>query len=110
SVFNVDAEVDGAEIEIITQPVSGLILQLGASYLDTMQLDVPVPVGGTRDFQMPMSPELTLTGMARYEWGIAIGTLFAQVDATYVDERSGSAIDSTALRFPSYTRTNASAG
>ncbi len=109
AVFNIDAEVDGAEIEITTRPLTGWEFQFAASYLDSKQKDVPY--GNTvRDFQMPFTPELTLRGLARYEWDAFSGRMFAQLAVTWVDERTPAAIDVPALRVDEYLRADAAAG
>lgn len=106
-VLNVDAEIDGAELELITSPAEGWQLQAAVTWLDGEQKNVPL--GGNRfgSFVTPGTPKLSATGFARYEWPALGGRLGAQLGVSYVDERTSNAIDYRDLRLPSYTRLDA---
>lgn len=109
-IFNVDAEITGAELEVILTPAEGLDILLGASLLDAEQQDVPGP-DGVRDRPMPNAPDLSLNGLARYEWAAFNGGSMAfQVDFNWVDERSLNAIDAPALIGDEYFVANAKLG
>jgi iron complex outermembrane receptor protein len=105
-VFNADAEVNGGEIELVTQPWDGWEFLLGASLLDATEKGLEY-AGVTKDRPMPNAPDITLNGLARYGWSMFSGTMTAQVDFRYVDDRSLNAIDHPALQAESYSVTNA---
>ncbi|MBL8199740.1 MAG: TonB-dependent receptor [Chromatiales bacterium] len=86
-IFNADAEVYGAEVEIETRPIEGLTLQLGVGTLDATAKDIPTITGdAVRDRNMVGAPELSLSALARYEWPAFGGTLAVQGWGTYQDE------------------------
>ena len=108
-VFNTDAENVGAEIELIANPVQGLEFLFGLSLQDAKQKDVTFgPV--TRDRAMPNAPDITFNGLGRYEWPMMNGTMSAQIDFNYVDERSLNGIDHPGLQGDSYLVANAMLG
>ena len=86
-IGNVDAEVVGAEAELIFNPVDGLEFQFGVSILDaeapnfTRTLELP-----DSDQQLPYSPDYSFNGLARYEWPAFNGYLAVQADFNYVDD------------------------
>lgn len=84
-VGNLDAEVTGAEVEIVYNPVPALDLAFGASFLDTTVEDVSTPIG-VFDRELPYSPDASYNGLARYTWIVFGGNLSAQVDFNYVSE------------------------
>src|SRR5690606_15530774 len=67
-LFNLDAEVYGAELELVARPMEGLDLLLGAAYVDATAKDVPVNPALTTDRQIPFSPQWNLNALVRYEW------------------------------------------
>lgn len=104
-VFNIDAEVKGAELAVLLRPVEGLTLLATGSYLDTKQKDVPVGNGVFQDFQMPEAPKWGFNGELRYAFKImADHELALQANALWVDSRSTAAIDNPELRYKSYER------
>jgi iron complex outermembrane receptor protein len=108
-VFNVDAEVNGGEIELVTQPWDGWEFLFGMSLLDANEKDLEF-AGVTKDRPMPNAPDVTFNGLGRYEWAMLGGTMSAQVDFRHVGERSLNAIDHPALQVDSYVVTNARLG
>jgi iron complex outermembrane receptor protein len=108
-VFNVDSEVTGGEIELTTNPWEGWEFLIGVSLLDAEQKDLTF-AGVTRDRPMPNAPDVSLNGLGRYEWPLAGGTMSAQLDFTYVDERTVNAIDHPALLVDDYLIANARLG
>ena len=105
-VFNVDSEVDGGEIELTATPWDGWDFLLGVAYLDATQKDVD-NAGTIKDRPNPNSPEWSYNGLARYQWDAFGGSMAAQVDFSYVDERSANAINHPALILEDYTVANA---
>jgi iron complex outermembrane receptor protein len=79
---NTDAESTGGELELITSPIDGMDILLGAAYND---IDVDQPGGGT--LTSVQSPEWNLNGMIRYEWPMFGGYVALQADTVFVDDR-----------------------
>ncbi len=107
AIFNADADVNGAEFEIIAQPAEGLELLLGLSLLDATVKDITLFSGRVVDQDMPQSPDVTLNGILRKEWGLFGGTVVAQGDFVYVDERTSNTINHPVLDLDSYVIGNA---
>jgi len=108
-VFNTDAENTGGEIELIANPAEGWEFLFGVSIQDAMQKNVTFgPV--TRDRPMPNAPDLTFNGLGRYAWTAFNGTMAAQVDFNYIEERVLNGIDHPGLFDDSYTIANARLG
>ncbi len=86
-IFNADAEVYGAEIEIDSRPIDGLTLQLGLGVLDATAEDIPTVTRDARqDRNMVGAPELSVNALARYEWPAFGGTLAVQGWGNYQNE------------------------
>ncbi len=86
-IFNADAEMFGAEIEIQSSPTEGLDLQFGLSYLDATVENIPNRDSGTLQDRTPVSaPEVTLNALVRYEWPVGGGRLALQGWANYQSE------------------------
>jgi len=110
-LFNNDAEVYGAELELQASPWEGWDFVLGVSYLDTTLNDVREPGGeGTggavKDRNMVMAPELSANALVRYSFGAFGGTAALQADGTYNDEQYFDAFNSPALKEGSYVMGN----
>lgn len=105
-IFNVDAKNKGAEIELFASPWEGWDFLAGVSIQSAEQQDILFG-GITRNRPMPNAPDITFNGMGRYEWPMFGGTMAAQMDFNYVDERSLSSIDHPALVIESYLVANA---
>jgi len=83
-IFNTDAEVYGAELEIDSRPMDGLTLQLGVGLLDATAEDIPTITGDSiRDRDMVGAPDFNMNALARYEWPALDGTLAVQTWGTY---------------------------
>jgi iron complex outermembrane receptor protein len=87
-----EAEVTGAEFDLLWAPIDGLFLSAGASYTDTEikkftgynQLGVQGDMKGS-DF--PLTPEFQATAMANYEWSMGNNLMaFVGADASYSDD------------------------
>ena len=77
-IFNSNAEVQGLELELQSTPVAGLDLAVGLALLDATAEGIPTPAGdAVRDRNMVAAPEISLTGMLRYEWLAMGGTMSA---------------------------------
>jgi len=86
SISNNDATVTGAEFELFMSPWEGWDFLLGGSFLDTDVSDIETPTGLLIDTEMPQAPEVSINGLARYEFDIANGSLAAQLDFNYNGE------------------------
>ncbi len=92
-VINADAEYKGFELELATQPISGLDILLSVSYVDAEIYDVPLatgPIGSGQkllvDVKPTVTPEWQFSGLARYEWQTESGGSMAlQGDFGYTD-------------------------
>ncbi len=86
-IFNTDAEVYGAELELITSPWEGWDFLFGLALLDATAEDIPDPVTGLgRDRTMVSAPDVTFNGMARYSWPMWGGTMAAVATMQFQDE------------------------
>jgi iron complex outermembrane receptor protein len=72
TVVNLAATELGAELELVSHPVTGLSLQLGASWLDSRVKDVLLPDAVTVvDHDLPQTPRWSGNALARYEHRLA---------------------------------------
>jgi len=110
-VFNNDATIAGAELELMVNPADGLDVMLGIGYLDAKLEDIADPRAGgvaadpvtnpsiVKDRQMVMAPRLSANALVRYAfdapWG---GVLAVQGDAVYTGEHYFDALNSPGLR------------
>ncbi len=85
NVGNLDANVVGAEFEVVYVPIDPLDLAFGVSFLDSEVEDVGTAVG-VFDKELPYAPDFTFNGLARYTWSLSQGFVSAQVDFNYVDD------------------------
>ena len=85
SIRNLDATVDGAEIELVLNPTDRLEFLFGASFLDAETENVGMPDGSFQNRGMPNAPDVTFNGLARYSWPLQDGAIALQVDANYTD-------------------------
>ncbi len=86
-IFNADAEVYGAELEIESKPMDGLTLQLGMGVMDATAKDIPNIAGdAVRDRDMVGAPDFNVSALARYEWPALGGTLAVQTSGSYQQE------------------------
>jgi iron complex outermembrane receptor protein len=108
TVINLDAELTGLEAELTSRPIDGLTLQLGASFLDSKVKDVPLPDGVTvEDHDLPQAPEFSGNALARYEFGLADGTLGLQGDLLYSSSFCFTVLCAPVEEEDSYTVVNA---
>jgi iron complex outermembrane receptor protein len=109
TTFNRDAEVKGAELEIVAQPTDSFDLLASITYMDAKLLDVERPgpdFSGLPpiDTHMPLAPEWKLSLLGRYVWELPSGSRLAfQADATYYAEQYFDAFNSPNHREPGYT-------
>lgn len=107
-VFNTDATVQGAELEIFASPTAGMDLLLGVSYIDNNVEDAYTkPNGESVDREAVMTPELTVNGLVRYEWAAFNGMVAGQLDFNYMDEHYFQLKNSPVGKEDAYTVFNA---
>ena len=106
-LFNADAELYGGEVELQATPLEGLDLILGLAYLDSEVKGVVLPSGRLTKQDMPFAPEVSINGLARYEWPVFNGSLALQGDFNYVDSRYYSTINHPTLSDDDYFVVNA---
>lgn len=99
---NREAAITGAELEVFANPLNGLDIILGLSYLDTEVKGV-VRAGTKMDNEMGEAPNKTANIVARYEWSIPTGFLSVQLDGNYIAERYGDILNQTAATLKSYS-------
>jgi len=86
-IFNADAEVTGAELELQASPAEGWDVALGLSVLDATAEGIPSPVDGSpRKRDMVAAPDFSANALVRYEWPAFGGHLAAQAWANYQSE------------------------
>ena len=110
TVINADAEYYGAEFDFVSNLFDGFDVGLSASYIDATVKDVPFASGpgGTEttflDREPTFTPELQISGLARYEWPVGSGYMAVQGDFSYSSDSyynltnfGGSVLDSNTI-------------
>ncbi|HEX2139156.1 MAG TPA: TonB-dependent receptor, partial [Woeseiaceae bacterium] len=86
-IFNADAEVSGAELELQASPAEGWDVALGMSVLDATAQGIPDPAGGpARERNMVAAPDVSVNGLVRYAWPAFGGEMAVQAWANYQGE------------------------
>jgi iron complex outermembrane receptor protein len=105
-IFNTDAEYWGGELELVTTPLEGMDLMLGAAYLDTTVKDVPDYTGVERDRTAVSAPDWSVSAALRYEWGMFDGTMSALASYNYQGETYFDIQNPSVAREDDYSVTN----
>jgi iron complex outermembrane receptor protein len=87
-LFNAEAETTGAEIELITTPVKGLDILLGAAWMDAEVTDVPRSISPTGKETAALAPDLSVNGLIRYSWQALGGSVAVQLDGNWKDDHN----------------------
>jgi iron complex outermembrane receptor protein len=86
-VVNLDAVNKGGEISLTGNPIPGLDLFAGLSYIDAKVKKVPFSANGGVvyiDREATFTPKWKASGLARYEWAVGTGKQAAlQLNGTY---------------------------
>ena len=98
-LFNADAEFYGAEVELYMNPVEGLDVIFGASFIDTEVTGLPTDFNTldpitfapaqnypTGKEDAPLAPDVTINGLVRYTWSAFGGEVALQGDFRWVDD------------------------
>jgi iron complex outermembrane recepter protein len=106
-VVNHDANIVGAELELIANPMEGLEISAGLSALDATVEDVEIAEGVFADQDMITAPDLTANLMVRKSWELSSGALIAQLDGYYVDDQQFNTVNTALTLGDSYSVWNA---
>ena len=82
-IFNADAKMTGAELELQASPAQGWDLALGMAWLASTVADVPGRMGGMFDRTPVAAPKLSATALVRYAWPAWGGELAVQAWGSY---------------------------
>jgi iron complex outermembrane receptor protein len=111
TLFNAEASTHGAEIEFTSNPVDGLDIILGASYVDTEVSELSTAIAPSGQSEAPLAPKWSLNGLARYAWPTSDGGEFSvQGDFRWVDDHYFSLAQIPVLFQGSYAVVNARLG
>ena len=111
NVVNLSARALGLEAELNAHPVSGLTVQLGASFLDSKVRNVLLPDLVTLiDHKLPQAPGFSGNALVRYEFPLAGGTGSVQADALHSGGFCFTVLCAPVEREKSYTVANARIG
>jgi iron complex outermembrane receptor protein len=108
-VLNVNAKMHGGEIEFQSEPLRGLELNLGMSYLENTVRDVPLVISSGTE-KAALSPKFTFNGLLKYSWNGLGGRLSAQVDGNWRDKVTFNLVPTPVLREGAYGILNARLG
>jgi len=106
-VFNEEAKFSGAEVELFLTPTDALDVMVGVSYTDATVEDLEVASGYFADTRPPYTPEWQASGLVRYTWDLAAGSLAAQLAGSYQSESYHNARNFTAHRIESHFKADA---
>ena len=109
-VKNIDAKVDGGEIELSVIPTRGLNVQLGVSALDTSAKNVPTNAGLLVTSQLPQAPRWSVNAVVHYEWPAFDGKLSVEADGKWNDQQYLELANAPVDLEPSYEVFNSRAG
>lgn len=84
---NEDATYKGLEVELFANPVDGLDVALGFSYIDAEVHNLQITSDIFRDTEPPFTPEWQASALLRYTWANVLGgNLSAQVNGSWKSE------------------------
>ncbi|MDP6137032.1 MAG: TonB-dependent receptor, partial [Arenicellales bacterium] len=103
-----DAEIYGAEFELIASPVENFEMILGLGILDASADGISLADGSVlQNRNLVLAPDLQMNGLARYSVPMGASALVFQVDATYSDEVYFDIVNQPVARQSSYSVWNA---
>ena len=106
--FNSDAEITGLELELSASPSEGFDLFATATSLDATLKDVTLFGLQMVDTKMPLTPDLKITLLGRYEWDLSGGGRMAiQADSSWIDDQYFDSFNSPSHFEDSYSIANA---
>ena len=102
AVTNENATYKGLEVELFANPVDGLDVGLGFSYIDAEVHNLQITSDTFRDTEPPFTPEWQASALLRYTWANVLGgNLSAQVNGSWKSEFFFSAKNFTAHEYNS---------
>ena len=106
--FNSDAEVTGLELELAASPSDSFDLLATATVLDATLKDVTLFGLQIVEARMPLTPDLKLTLLGRYEWDLSgQGRMAVEGDWSWFDEQYFDSFNSPSHFEDSYSIANA---
>lgn len=106
--FNSDAEISGLELELSASPAEGFDLFATVTSLDATLKDVTLFGLQMVDTKMPLTPDLKITLLGRYEWNLSGGGRMAiQADSSWIDDQYFDSFNSPSHFEDSYSIANA---
>ena len=92
------------ELELLTSPIDNFTFMFNASYVDAEVEGLAVAPNVERDVEPAFTPDVQLSGLARYEWpdSLAGGTVAIQRNLTMAAHRFQNIRNFDAQRMPSY--------
>lgn len=112
-VTNNDAIIYGGELELSATPLSGLNLSGGIGLIHTKVKDITNPTGSvvfTGDVKLPMAPSFTANALVRYNFDVAGGKAFAQIDGHTRTKMFRDSLNNMSTLIPGSTEVNARIG
>jgi iron complex outermembrane receptor protein len=106
-LFNADAKIKGAEVELVMFPVDGLDILLGASYIDSEVTNLDPTLFPSGKEEAPLTPKLTLNGLVSYSWNLKDGKLAIQSDFNWKDDHKFNLATSAPVMEDAYAIFNA---
>ena len=109
TLFNADATVYGADLELSLRPGRGVTLQFGAALLDTKVKDVPI--GASRlEREAPQSPGATFMAAIAKEIELSFGTLSISANGAYTSRNYSQLTNAPVTHIPADRVVNARIG
>ncbi len=104
AIFNNDATYKGVELELLSSPIDNFTFMFNASYIDAEIEGLAIAPSVERDVEPAFTPDVQLSGLARYEWpdSLAGGTVAIQAEFDYAAHRFQNIRNFDAQRMPSY--------
>ena len=110
-IDNSDAELYGADLDLVWLPAEHWEMQLGASFLHTNVDQVVVQGVPARDTEMVLAPNFTMNGLVRYEYPLADNrALSFQLDFNHQGDHYFDITNSDVSHEGAYTVFNARVG
>lgn len=109
-VYNTTARISGADLEWFLAPYRGVTLSGGATFMDAKARNIPMPDGSHVTRRIVLAPDVTLNGVARYEWAIGGITASVQADAKYMSSHYFNISNAPTTYQKGYTVANARVG
>lgn len=86
TLFNADAEIYGAEVDLTVKPVSSLLLNLAVNFLDSKVFNVPIQGLGLVTRQATQSPRYSIVASIEQNIKTNIGDFTAIANGVYYDD------------------------